>query len=173
MLGADNAFDSDPDEKESSEVEKHEAWLEACRKNTASNIERIEAAASRLGHLSDASPNKAGTAVERFLLERLLLDDERAHLARSRASERDKLQLDQLRHVSALNQRATQGASQPGPAAFQPGVASSQLQQPVQQISTWPAPSPAAGIADQATQPPVTASGFRAFSITGRAKPPS
>ena len=173
MVGADDALDSDPDEKESSEVEKHEAWLAACRKNTASNIERVQAAASRLGQLSDASPNKAGTAVERFLLERLLLDDERAHLARSRAAERDKLQLEQLRQVSAFNQRATQGAPQPGPAAFQPGVASLQLQQPVQQTSTWPTPSPPAAIAEQATQPPVAASGFRAFSITGRAKPPT
>lgn len=170
VLGAEDAVDTDPDEKEASELVKHEAWLEACYRSTVTNIERLQATANRLGQLAaSSSPNKAGTAVERLLLEKLLLEDERAQLARSRAEERDKHQLEQLRQISAPNQRGLQGTAQ---APFHPGVTLPQLPRPVQQPVTWPSPAPLSNVVEQA-KPPATASGFRSFSITGRAKPPS
>ena len=171
MLGAEDAVDTDLDAKEATELAKHEAWLEACHRNTVINLERLQATANRLGQLpASFSPSKAGTAVEKVLLEKLLLEDERAHLARSRAEERDKLQLEQLRQIPAPNHLGLQGAAQPAQAPFRPGVA---LPQPVQQPVGWPSPAALSIVAEQATKPPATASGFRSFSITGRAKPPS
>lgn len=166
VLGADDAVDTDLDEKEASELAKHEAWLEACHSNTVKNIERLQATANRLGLLpAGGSPNKTGTVVEKVLLERLLLADERARLT----EERDKVQLGQ---TAAPSQRGLQSTAQPAQAAFQPGVAAPQLPQPVQQSLAWPSSVPASNVAEQAN-PPATASGFRSFSITGRAKPPS
>lgn len=174
MLGAEDVLDTDPDEKEASVLAKHEAWLEACHRNTVTKLERIQTAANRFEQLqTSSSPNKAGSAVERLLLERLLLEDERAHLARSRAEERDKLQLAQLRQISALNQRGTQNITQPAQAAFPPGVAQALPQQPVQQTVSWPTPALTTTAPEQAAKPSATPSGFRSFSITGRAKPPS
>ena len=173
MLGAEDSLDIDPDEKEASELAKHEAWLEACHANTVKNLHRVEAIANRIGQLSASSiTDKAGTAAERFLLERLLLEDEKAHLTRVRAAERDQLQLQQLRDLSGLDQRAATGA--PHPAATSvvgPGAAATQ--QSAHQAASWPNPAPVSKIAEQAIQPTATASGFRSFSITGRAKPPS
>lgn len=168
VLGAEDALDTDPDEKEASELVKHEAWLEACHRNTVTNIERLQATATRLGQLpGSSSPNKAGTAVERLLLEKLLLEDERAQLARFRAEARDKLQLEQLRQIPAPNQRGLQGAAQN---PFHPAAT---LPHPVEQPVAWANPAASNTVAEQATKPPATASGFRSFSITGRAKPPS
>lgn len=169
VLGAEDALDTDPDEKEASELVKHEAWLEACHRNTVTNIEKLQATATRLGQLprSSSPPNKAGTAVERLLLEKLLLEDERAQLARFRAEERDKLQLEQLRQIPAPNQRGLQGA------AHNPFHPPAVLPQPVQQPVAWANPAASNTVAEQAIKPAATASGFRSFSITGRAKPPS
>ena len=172
VLGADDAVDTDLDEKEASELTKHEAWLEACHKNTVINIERLQATANRLGQLpASFSPNKTGTAIEKILLEKLLLEDERAYLTRTRTEERDKHQLEQLRQTPAFNHRGIQGAAQPTQAPVQPGAALPQL--PVQQPLAWSSPAPSSSVVEQATKPPATASGFRSFSITGRAKPPS
>ena len=172
VLGADDAIDTDLDDKEAAELAKHEAWLEACHRNTVVNIERLQATANRLGQFpASFSPNKAGTAIEKVLLEKLLLEEERAYLTRARTEERDKLQLEQLRQTPALNQRGLQGAAQATPVL--PGAAPLQLPQPVQQPLAWSSPVPSSSVVEQATKPPATASGFRSFSITGRAKPPS
>lgn len=159
---------TDPEEKESSEVLKHQAWLEACQKSTVASIERIQASASRFEQLQpSSSPNTSGTALERYLLERLLLEDERAHLARSRAEDRDKLQIEQLKQVSSLSQHPAAGVSQQVQPAIRPSLSNPVLQQ----TAMWP--SSTAATAPEANKSPGTASGFRSFSITGRAKPPS
>ncbi|DBA98115.1 hypothetical protein WJX77_002394 [Trebouxia sp. C0004] len=174
VLGAEEPLEADPDEKESSELAKHQAWLQACQKSNVASLERIQTAASRFEqlHHPSASPNKSGTVLERYLLERLLFEDERARLARSReGQERDKLQFEQLKQVSALSQRPSPGVTQLQTAS-RPTVSNPGLQQPVQQANMWPA-SAAAGSTADASKPPATASRFRSFSITGRAKPPS
>lgn len=174
MLGAEDPLESELEEQEVSEVTKHHAWLEASHKHTIASLENIQTAAGRFEqHQPNSSPHKADTALERYLLEKLLSEDERAHLARSRAEERDKHQMDQLRQLSALNQqRAVQSPAQQPQGAFRPPVSNPVVQQPLSQPVMWPAQG-AGPLIPEANTSLAPASGFRSFSIMGKAKPPS
>lgn len=163
MLATGDPLEVDSEKAEAAEVLKHQAWLEATRKANISNLERIQGAAQKLAiQLADAQPSQAGKAVESYLLERLLFEDEKLQLTQARTALTDKVQLGQLQQAASANQRAAQAAAQHAQAQYRPVASAQPAAWPVAN-ATAAQPAPATG----------TLSGFRSFSITGKAKPPA
>ena len=167
VLATGDPLEADSEKAEAAEVLKHQAWLEATRKANISNLERIQGAAQKLGiQLADAQPSQAGKAVESYLLERLLFEDEKLQLTQARTALTDKVQLGQLQQAASANQRAAQAAAQHAQAQYRPVASAQQAAQP----AAWPVANATAAQPAPAT---CTLSGFRSFSITGKAKPPA
>lgn len=168
MLAAGDPLEADSEKAEAAEVLRHQAWLDVTRQANASGLDKIQSAAQKLGiQLSGPQPQQAGQAVEAYLLERLLFEDDKLQLTQARTALTDKVQLGQLQQAASANQRAAQAASQHAQAQFKPAAVLSQ--QPAQPAA-WPVAT-----ANAALPAPTTGSvsGFRSFSITGRAKPPT
>lgn len=168
VLAAGDPLEFDSDKAEAAEVLKHQAWLEATSRANISGLDKIQKAAQSLGiQLVAPQVSQPGKAVDSFLLERLLFEDNKLQLTEARTALTDKVHLGQLQQAASANQRAAQAAAQHAQGQFRPAAVPAQHSG---QPAAWPVanttaaqPAPAAG----------TVSGFRSFSITGRAKPPT
>lgn len=166
VLAAEDPLEADSEKAEAAEVLKHQAWLEASLKTNREGLEKLNSTAQKLGiQLFGPQLSQADKAVESYILERIVFEDEKLQLAQARTALSQKVHLTQLQQAAAANQRAVQGATQNGTSQSRPAAV------PVQQNTSakaWP-------VAISSTPPPAQAgvSGFRSFSIMGKPKAPS